>query len=330
MLRRLQAREHPHIIELLAGFEHRKEYFMLFPFAEANLRKYWEAYAPSHPSNRSGYLWSLRQIKGLTAALFLIHNFDFDFDEKTKTLVRNTGNRLNLTVKDAEFGRHGDIKPENILWFSGAQSVLKLADLGLGRFHRAVSRSNVNPRTVAGSETYVPPEVSLEKSVSRAYDIWSFGCVLLEFITWILKGGPSVDDFSEARAEGEGSINDDLFYTIEYGNFGGTRFKKGAFLRRGVVKWIETLKSEPHCTNVLRDLLDLIQNRMLAIDTSDRITSKDLSDEVEKMVQKAENDSVYAFSPLGINAQSFPATRTNDTTRGEISTQHGHVAEPHL
>lgn len=132
--------------------------------------------------------------------------------------------KLSVEKKEELYGRHGDIKPENILWFrkcpeteeQDANGILQIADFGLGRFHGRDSRSKVHPDSIQTSPTYEPPECKLHRPVSRAYDIWSLGCLYLEFITWLLLGSAEIETFSEGRGKQSIStdINDDSFFTI--------------------------------------------------------------------------------------------------------------------
>lgn len=64
--------------------------------------------------------------------------------------------------------------------------ILVIADFGLMAFHRGQSRSLVPGAKLHGTPTYAPPEWQLNYQVSRSYDIWSLGCVYLEFITWLV------------------------------------------------------------------------------------------------------------------------------------------------
>ena len=48
--------------------------------------------------------------------------------------------------------------------------------------------------------TYRAPEFDAFRSVSPQYDIWSFGCVLLQFMVWYLDGWQGVDRFTERRS----------------------------------------------------------------------------------------------------------------------------------
>jgi len=72
---------------------------------------------------------------------------------------------------------HRDIKPENILLTEEAD--VKIADFGL-----AIARKTevVAAKTIAGSPSYLAPEVILQKRYSEASDIYSFGITAYELL----------------------------------------------------------------------------------------------------------------------------------------------------
>lgn len=78
-------------------------------------------------------------------------------------------------------------------WNQRCRWRLQIADYGLARFHERELRSEVDFIKAYGPLTYGPPESKLRKHVSRAYDIWSPGCILLEFITWLLEVRPQLN-----------------------------------------------------------------------------------------------------------------------------------------
>ena len=100
-------------------------------------------------------------------------------------------------------GRHGDLKPENILWFkkprfgqdiAGHWGSFVISDFGLTMFHHKNTKSEVNPSNLARSPTYRPPEYEVRQKVSQLCDIWSLGCVMLEFLIWYLLGWKGIED----------------------------------------------------------------------------------------------------------------------------------------
>ena len=102
------------------------------------------------------------------------------------------------------WGRHGDIKPQNILWYresrdSSSLGTLKLADFGQAELNSQWSRSK-HRGNIAYSLTYRAPEFDIPPNITHAsYDIWSLGCVYLECVAWMIGGYNTVFEFAESR-----------------------------------------------------------------------------------------------------------------------------------
>ena len=112
------------------------------------------------------------------------------------------------------YGRHGDLKPANILWFrrpyanatneaSCTFGQFVISDFGLARFHAEGSRDNVDVGSVAMTETYRPPEYDVRPKIAPNADIWALGCIFLELGCWYLCGWTGVDSFATRRSEEE-------------------------------------------------------------------------------------------------------------------------------
>jgi serine/threonine protein kinase len=144
---------------------------------------------------RTGSLahWVGKQILGLVDGLRVIHTSECQFF--------GHGNPNPSNVKQ-KYGRHGDIKPENILWFKDEDAndqivgSLLLADFGLTAFHET-GATRVKPGFPV-TLTYMPPELANDH-ISQSNDIWSLGYVLLEFVTWYLLGEEGYENFEESR-----------------------------------------------------------------------------------------------------------------------------------
>ena len=95
-------------------------------------------------------------------------------------------------------GRHGDIKPENILQFPGnGLGVLKLADFSETRFFTD-SHSRVT-NEIGTTRDYCAPEYESNMAMSTSWGVWALGCIYLEFLIWFYSGQEEVDDFTKER-----------------------------------------------------------------------------------------------------------------------------------
>jgi serine/threonine protein kinase len=139
--------------------------------------------------------WAAKQCFGIARALKRIHGLS-TWQKKKREGSPNDDYK--------EWGRHGDIKPNNILWFSSYEShrdLLVLSDLGLTRYHSEDTRSVIPRSRIDGCTwQYRPPEWDLEENISQKYDIWSLGCVYLEFCVWYLLGHDAVLRFGDERS----------------------------------------------------------------------------------------------------------------------------------
>ncbi|KAF2026799.1 hypothetical protein EK21DRAFT_73336 [Setomelanomma holmii] len=114
-----------------------------------------------------------------------------------------------LELYEIRYGRHGDINPQNILWFTDdlanpaivsrdLRGLLKIADFGTAEMNSTYSKSG--PRDVANTMTYRPPECdAADRTIRQSFDIWCLGCVYLEFVTWMLGGAALVRKFAQKR-----------------------------------------------------------------------------------------------------------------------------------
>lgn len=166
-------------------YEYRDRFHLLFRWADGNLRDYWEKHPePSDiPRTHDFAIWVSQQWLGLAEALMTIHECPPDSD-----IIADDG-ADNLALQRTN-GRHGDIKPENILWFqphecnvgqNASKGKFVISDFGLTEFHRDET-GLVSPTNVATSPTYSAPEYEVSETISQSYDIWTMGCVLCKYI----------------------------------------------------------------------------------------------------------------------------------------------------
>jgi serine/threonine protein kinase len=134
----------------------------------------------------------IKQCRGLATGLSQLHRHETESGQSLLNLD------LGLTPQDSMmhgrmklmYGWHGDIKPENILWFPGSgtdMGTLKIADFGIAQFSVNL-RSSRKP--LGFSKTYSAPEFSSSPSslTNALCDVWALGCVYLEALAWAIGG----------------------------------------------------------------------------------------------------------------------------------------------
>lgn len=255
--------------------------------------------------------WVVNQCKGIASGLSSIHNFHSKCSADTRGQYEvhcrhsKPEHIPEQSSDDGIYGRHGDIKPENILWFNGPhEGMLKIADFGLTDFRSRTSRSYVNPRSVACSPTYAPPEIALDMPISRAYDIWSLGCVYLEFVIWLM-GGVDLLETAGHMIRGDSAL-DQGFYSISGSKIAG---KKQAFLKDSVRQCIKDLSGDSRCSDFVREMLGLIEHSMLVIDPKKRKNAKDVAEALQNMLDRMQTDPDYLSKEIPSQTSCSVATK---------------------
>ncbi|KAI0490404.1 kinase-like domain-containing protein [Xylaria cf. heliscus] len=240
---------HEHIIRLLASFEYLDHFCMIFPLATCDLHKYMDQEPQKNPTYVS---WLLRQPQGLTDALLTIHGTDVPGTDPVRY----------------ESGYHRDLKPENILFYkdigeSHLYGTLQISDFGLARLHSdtiSTEISRMRSATTLGTSRYAPPEFLLGKltTVPYAYDMWSFGCIILELLIWNQFGKEGRKGFLQQM---DRLINGTQHPSLE--------------IQGKINPWFERLKfSDLHPSLSL--LLEVVEDRLLVWDPNGRWTSAEL------------------------------------------------------
>ncbi|KAJ4351965.1 uncharacterized protein N0V89_007310 [Didymosphaeria variabile] len=296
VLKRLNDLEDPHIIRLLGTFSYENHFHMIFPWANGNLQDFWKTYIDDPTARSTGLLaqWLCKQMIGLCNALNNVHN--------TQRSERRPQD-LTLDFDTRTHGRHGDIKPENILWFKKdghrtdqeSLGVLKLADFGLADFHSERSKSDANAKGV--TQTYQAPEVDVLRVVSQKYDMWSLGCVLLEFAVWYVDGWEGVDNFSQRRSDETAiGIRMDKFYDVrlEESSTKSTRRAKIKASVAGVRYFLtENPRTSQGCSDFVIDILDLVQDYLLRMTPKKRAHCDSIVEKLTTISRRCVEDPLY-------------------------------------
>jgi serine/threonine protein kinase len=203
MLATFSKTEDPHLVPLRAAYRLRNACYFIFDWADTDLSRFWTFMEPRPPFNKDTVLWVARQCYGLANGLQTIHRYG---SIEQNAYRSSTTADYEATPGRKLYGRHGDIKPQNILLFKDPEDpegrgILKICDFGQAELHSAHSRSNRPNTDVAISLFYRPPECDIKGgTISRSYDIWTLGCLYLEFVAWMLGGWSLVTIFARQRA----------------------------------------------------------------------------------------------------------------------------------
>jgi serine/threonine protein kinase len=261
--------EHKHILTAVAAFERGNRRYLLFPWAGGgDLREYWTN-NDLRPTTRIAVHDFLRQMLGLSQAIAALHERHW---------------------------RHGDVKPENILCFKDGTSLgsLKLGDLGLARRHPTETQERREATTTRyGSLRYEAPEAALEASSprSRRYDIWSLGCVMMEFVVWLLYGPAGLRDLDEGLRDVHGFPG--ALYSIRSGEKGDGR----VIVHPEAVKWLSTIRAKLEFSRptALGDLIKLVRDQMLVPDVQERADAVLVVSALRRIYDRSVDDSDYLF-----------------------------------
>ncbi len=130
--------------------------------------------------------------------------------------------------------------------------------MGLSKVHNEATNLRNGPTsTKAGTLMYEPPEAEIAhwKPRSRRYDIWSMGCIYLEFAIWLFYGSSGLERF-------RGELDDHKFYVIQNNTPNRT-----AQTSRAVRSWSDFIQKDQACPHPLKCLVEFILARLLVVDT---------------------------------------------------------------
>ncbi|KAF7517970.1 hypothetical protein G7054_g13630 [Neopestalotiopsis clavispora] len=292
VLQRFSNDAHTHLISLLAAFQRGRSCYLLFDWAHSDLLQFWKKTMPGPPLEKRNVKWLIDQMHGIAEGLYRIHTY------------RLSGHGTHDPALGLIYGRHGDIKPQNFLIFkkenqSFQESVIKLTDFGLTRFHSETSRSGIRQSKITGfTPSYRPPELDLEgATISRSFDVWSLGCVFLEFITWHFGGWSYLHAYVLKRMWKDiisGHKTDQFFEFVQ----NEKTEEYGLRIKFEVLQWISDLHKRSDCSNLMHDVLDFIQTRMLAvIPASNNTDQSHTRAKIEEVLQNFQSFKERAGDP---------------------------------
>lgn len=231
----LKLLKHPNIVRLLSCYTYRGTHNLVFPRASGG--DLGELLLNDRPEAFKRNETFISALSGLASALHHVHHFVAE-------------------ILDVDLiGCHHDLKPKNILVDGDC---LLLADFGLSRFKLESDGSKTPYRQRNGYEL-APECQDLDDEgetheVSRASDIWSFGCILANMLIYMKEGPEGINSFKTARKFRHGRTT---YYYFHCGDEPNEKMHA----------WLNKL--EPSCTISERFLLQLVR-KMLVLDPQAR------------------------------------------------------------
>ncbi|KAL7905497.1 kinase-like domain-containing protein [Trichoderma velutinum] len=308
-----------HIVEIRAAFKKGESRGFLFPWADGGTLNHLWAKDPRNIVAATGVQWPefsrwiCMQCHGIIRDLRAIHEpYGIPAGDSAEDL----------------YGIHSDIKPDNILHFTEdgpALGLLKVSDLGLMKFHRLVSRTVQSKSMGNAYQTYRAPEHDMGKVRSRKIDIWAFGCLFAELLTWAVGGENAIELFKTARLdedrrfpdENKGEWSEDNFFIMKTNRSTQIKVPK----RKGSVdepmaflKWFSDLTKDlgPDMSNTFfPQFLHFIQSSMLDPDRNNRADCKQVESFLGRLLQEKPPGSRYwRFN----GTVSYPKSYSRSTT----------------
>ena len=286
-LNQISGLSHPHLIQRIAAIERGKQRCLMFLWADGvNLRDFWRN-SPTPALTAALVRAMIWQLRGMADALQSLHGFKED---------------LHI--------RHGDIKPENILHFPDQNDspigTFKISDLGSSVHHAVVTRLREKTGGKAWSTMrYQPPEAKTNPlaASSRLYDIWSMGCVTLEFMIWLLYGNEELNNFS-ANIKGKQDEASSFFELVA--DQRGAHPKLVAQIHPTVQACLDHLSKDPECNGktALGDLLEIVKKKLLVIELPEHSSSIQ-SKRISLTSAEAKHETHQPFGNQRINATGF-------------------------
>lgn len=293
----------PHLNKSICAYQHNQDLCLLFPWAHGgNFGDYWRE-RENDARDKSSVQWLFQQLVGIFEGVAEL-------------------NKNNI--------RHGDLKPENILWFKREANggIFRIADIGLATFHEREAntkdRKGIPTQTPSGTSRYEPPEMEETRGKgeprSRQYDMWSMGCIVLEFLLWLVYGHGAILAFRILTPHyfWWKNVREETYHVDDY-----------------VIAVIEKLTADLESDSAYMDLLKLVQEALLIVQISTEYKSepgcREIADEVYKRVETIYNRSIaneQYLRPLIRRPFSASELSRAQPKRNEVHQKDGRLAVP--
>lgn len=307
ILQKMNDLKHPHIIRFLTAFRRgspgNESHYLMFEWADGgNLCDFWETF-PRLTLNANLVRSTLRQILGLAEAISRAHY----------PVSTSSPSGMNF--------RHGDLKPQNILWFKNGGDpngigLFKIGDWGLAKQHMLYTElRSFKTTTHGGTRIYEPPEEAADqgsklvvpgqsgKKRSRLYDTWAMGCITLEFLIWLVYGYEQSAQFIARIIHS--NPNAPRFYQVS---------QSTATVHDVAVRWMGHMAKDPIFKageTALGGLLEVVRDRLLVVKLPERLGTSDFRSHVDLRRQhdiSNNDDNSNREGPPATNAEAPDST----------------------
>jgi len=247
-------------------------------------------------SDESFCIWMLKQLSGLASVLELLHT---GLDDG------------NMEVA------HMDIKPANILLFDAQETLsygalethgtLVLADFGLAtfrskkplnkyRYSSSSSSKYFNYACSRADRLYAAPEAKVpNRAYSRmtSYDIWSFGCLLIEICVWLTCGADGRRQF-HLDLQSDSPDHQPSYYVLDI-----TPTNSKISLKPQVSNWLRRLKELTKINATLQATLEfLVYGQVLDPDPHTRTTAAELRNNLRAILNPGKRETIKNMHSL--------------------------------
>jgi serine/threonine protein kinase len=285
------------------NFETDDKFYMLYPKAKCNLKDHLRTYRKTPRLNKKFIEHLMLQLWNLADALVAIHLLskrsalgEDHLDQLDVPGGHNRPTRPSLHPSSAETrpqkaAYHHDLKPENILVFDD-DDTWKISDFGTAGVTQAISGKSIFEVTEvqAGDPNYSPPDLALGRHTGRAYDVWCFGCILLEILLTIFQDN-TPDHLDEMDPDDPAPHRLDQFYRDRADSVPGVRadgkfwYKKNdgsCELRQPVLDRFNMLRRRTRDHDQFEELTELAKS-MLEVDASKRPSAEKVAARMRKI-----------------------------------------------
>lgn len=269
-LQDMQNLKSDHILKPFAAFEQHGSLYKLMPWANGGtLSDFWRRRqglvdGPEPPA-RMVVLWMLEQMCGLAHAISALHESMLKHRDLTPYAI--------LVVKDDE--------PLDL-------GTLKINCVDKPRSQITEDRSASVSISAMEGVYYKEPELSSlsDESTSRSADMWSIGCIFLDFLVWVLSGNVGLREVQGERQR--------HYWDVKYGHSQVDSAAVDSWLSS---TWTRLENYFGETQGALWDLLCVIRDGLLVVDRSKRMNGKRLYRTLAEVHQKARESPGYLYDP---------------------------------